>query len=155
MVGLAIDNLQHFTSFKRLKQLKEEQDKGIFILRTNSIADYCSEELLEVRKGFYSQAVDDDFLEEEDLCIDPNEFEEARSDGLFKNLLVDEESKEELMDEKEREEILRKNRTHENLNSLILKRIDKMMTQAKTRNPLSGKQHEKRVNDIRQGKFKI
>ena len=44
---------------------------------------------------------------------------------------------------------------NQNLNELILKRMDFLMNKAKTRNGLSGTLHEERVKDIREGKFKI
>lgn len=45
--------------------------------------------------------------------------------------------------------------SNQNLNNLVLKRMNNLMNQARIRNPLQGRKHEKRVKDIREGKFKI
>lgn len=160
MVNIAIDNLQHFTSFKRIDELKEERDRGAFILRSFSIADYISEELADVQKGFQSLNVRDDFdlLNSDDMGVDSEEFEEAQSRGMFKRLSINEtksnQSVEEEKDDIDEDDITNQ-KTQDNLNNLIMKRIDNMMTKAKERNPFCSAQHEQRVKDIREGKFKI
>ena len=89
------------------------------------------------------------------FSIDEEDFEQAKNEGLFEGLKLDEEGKE--LEEKEevKGEAEVPTTNNANLNNLILKRMNNLMNQARVRNPLQGRKHEKRVKDIREGKFKI
>ena len=50
VVDIAIDNLQHFSSFKRLNDLKIERDRGTVIMNKFSISDYFEDGNLELAK---------------------------------------------------------------------------------------------------------
>ena len=103
MVNISIDNLQHFASFKRIDDLKEERDRGFFLLKSFSIADYFSNELAEVQKGFNSQSATDDFnLLDNNIEVAVDEFEDARSRGMFKGLSINENESNQLLNEEDK-----------------------------------------------------
>jgi len=102
-INISIDNLQHFASFKRIDDLKEERDRGFFLLKSFSIADYFSNELAEVQKGFNSQSATDDFnLLDNNIEVDVDEFEDARSRGMFKGLSINENESNQLLNEEDK-----------------------------------------------------
>lgn len=127
-VNLSIDNLTHFGSFKRMEELKNEYDRANDIINSLTIVENDLDPMLQVREGFNSVTEVDGFgLLDEDLRIDQEEFDEAKSRGLFKNLSVDESSEKLLETEQEEErKTFVQSKTDESLNKLILKRIDNM-----------------------------
>lgn len=164
--------MQHFTSFKNLGLLKEERARANPLLRSFSIVDHL-DDLLDARRNNTSENVSGsnmsfDYgsselqIDPEDFNFDPEDIEKAKEEGVFRDLEIAEKDKEipeeELKTEEEKKEdqanILNKS-TNENLNSLVLKRMEALMFRAKNRAPLTGRMHEKRVKEIREGKFKI
>lgn len=161
LVDIAIDNLTHFSSFKHLSSLKEERERADSMLRSFSLVEHL-DDLLEVRAEV---AGNSSVVGDNDVKLDKEDFENAQKSGFFKGLSIDEQKSEEdkeskteqrkTEDEKEeQEEILQRDRKS-NVNDLVVKRMEQLMAKAKNRKPLSGIKHEKRVKDIREGKFKI
>jgi hypothetical protein len=164
-VNIAIDNLQHFSSFKRIKDLIEERDRGTLILRSLSIADDIDNYFdVDEQRDPLATVYDDYGMMENDFEVDVKELEEAKLKGMFQNLSIPEENDEsevplqdDFSDEEESKDmpIGISDEGKQNLNNLVLKRMENMMNQARDRRPLTGRKHEKRVKDIREGKFKI
>lgn len=165
LVDIAIENLQHFSSFKRLSSLKEERAKAETFLRSFSISDKV-DGMLEVRRDLASCGDLGSYqltYEPQDLILKPEEIEKARKEGIFRGLSIEddisdnqEKDEAEMIEEskEEQSEILKKS-SKANLNALVMKRMEILMTKAKNRNPMTGRKHEKRVQEIRDGKFKI
>ncbi|CAI2383830.1 unnamed protein product [Moneuplotes crassus] len=171
VVDICIDNLQHFTDFKRLSDLKEQRDKGTFIFDRLSKSSQVSgaTKLVKIEKEIPTD--DYDLMPNPmELEINSDEIEEARSQGIFDDLLFEQDKLDELDcklmleeekygyesdDESDEQASSARDSTVENLNNLVLKRIDDMMHRAKSRNPLGLKPHEERIKAIKSGKFKI
>jgi len=105
-VDICIDNLQHFTDFKRLSDLKEQRDKGTFILKKFSISDQISDLSQLVKDDDEGNSADDYHLKLNpmELEIDPDEIEEARSQGMFEDLPFEEEKLDQLLQDQAYEE---------------------------------------------------
>ena len=130
------------------------------MIRRFTVSGKFSDGLGEAQKAKKTKSSIDDYnvhLEPPNFKIHPDEFEEAKSQGLFKGLSIDDKSPytSDNANDEECKGMIEKRETQENLNNLVLKRIDFMMKQAESRNPLSGTKHQERVKEIREGKFKI
>jgi hypothetical protein len=166
LLDIAIDNLRHFQSFKSIANLIHERERATCMLRSFSIVNEA-DTFLEVQKEYFDDnASDTPEIRPSDFNVDLEEFEEAKKEGIFKGLSIDEsnssyygedEKEKPLEDNKRKEDqtdILLKTK-NESLNKLVMRRMELLMNKAKNRNSLKGKKHEKRVKEIREGKFKI
>jgi len=170
LVDIAIDNLQHFNSFKNIKTLIMERERASILLRSFSIVDRV-DNILDIPKVEFDDNASDTpmYVPPNDTGMDVNleEFEEAKKKGIFMGLSMEEDEKhldidddeeedknEQAQQERDQADLLKKSK-NVNLNKLIMKRMELLMKRARNRNPLSGMKHEKRVKDIREGKFKI
>lgn len=141
-----------------------ERDRGTLILRSFSFDD-GSKDIFDIdeKRDPHSSMIEDYQLMQNDFEVDIQELEDAKLKGMFKNLSIDGNNDDEVpmqvdfSDEEESKDGTPKisNEGKKNLDNLVLKRMENMMNQARDRRPLTGRKHEKRVKDIREGKFKI
>lgn len=161
IVGIAIDNLQHFTTEEYSNNLKEEHNRAVSLFRSYSIIEGITDSLDFLKPKHIGMS----FVDGDSFKLDEDEFEEFKSkeEALFSSIIV-EENKHEIDDSLQANEGTEKQTNEKdmldedaskNLNDLVMKRMDKLMDRAINRKPLEGTEHEQRVKDIREGKFKI
>ncbi|CAI2384024.1 unnamed protein product [Moneuplotes crassus] len=155
IINLSFDNLDHFSSFNRLDDLKEQRDRAEVIIC--SLTTYCESlrhNTDEPNKlGHKPEFNEDEMLMSEHVNIDHAELEKAKEQGAFEDLSIDSEELKESADGKDTDSLPSKAQI--TLNQLIMKRIENMKILVKQRTPLKGPLHKQRVKDIRKGKFKI
>ena len=99
------------------------------------------------------QSIAASFMADDSFKLNMDEIDDFKNDDEeYKNIP---DNKNELEESKIDQKKKLDQDTSKNLNDLVIKRMKAMMAIAINRRPLEGTEHENRVKEIREGKFKI